>query len=267
MDDQDIRPGDARPGGLLEPLRILAVALQFLTRLPVPQIPVVDGDLRRATGAFPLVGLIVGGIVLAIWATLDTLLGPVVAAVGAVGVAVAVTGAFHEDGLADTFDGLWGGWDPERRIEIMRDSRIGTYGASALILSLLARSTLLAQADLVLAARAILLAHVVGRAAILLQIRWLPPVSDRGTGAQVADPVGGIGVTIAGATTLATCILAVGVWTPLVLLIAIVGTAALRRTARRRIGGLTGDVLGATQQVVLILSLATVVALDRGALL
>jgi len=255
------------PGGPLEPLRILAVALQFLTRLPVPQIPVVDGDLRRATGAFPLVGVIVGGIVAAVWVGLDALLGPVVAAVGAVTVAVAVTGAFHEDGLADTFDGLWGGWDPERRIEIMRDSRVGTYGASALILSLLARVALLSQVDLELAIRAILLAHVVGRAAILLQIRWLPPVSDRGSGAQVAEPVGLVGSAIAAATLLATCILTIGVWTPLVLLIAGLGTAALRRAARRRIGGLTGDVLGATQQIVLVLSLATIVALDRGGVL
>lgn len=265
--DQSRVDAQARPGGPLEPLRILAVALQFLTRLPVPQIPVVDGDLRRATGAFPLVGLVVGGVTLAVWAGLDLLLGPVVAAIGAVTVAVAVTGAFHEDGLADTFDGLWGGWDPERRIEIMRDSRVGTYGACALILSLLARVALLAQVDLLVAARAIVLAHVVGRAAILLQIRWLPPVSDRGSGAQVADPVGATGLTIATLTTLATCIVAVGVWTPLILAVALTGTAALRRAARRRIGGLTGDVLGATQQVVLILSLATVVALDRGSLL
>lgn len=247
----------------VEPLRILAVALQFLTRLPVPQIPVVDGDLRRATAAFPLAGLLVGGIALAIWAAMEPLLGAPVAAVSAVIMAVAVTGAFHEDGLADTFDGLWGGWDPERRIEIMRDSRIGTYGGCALVLSLLLRIALLAQVDLGGAIRAILVGHVVGRAAILVQIRWLPPVADRGSGAQVAEPVGPLGSAFALLTTLGVCVACLWQWAAVPLVVALLGIAAIRRAARRRIGGLTGDVLGATQQIVLILTAGAVVALDR----
>jgi len=249
-----------------EPLRILAVAVQFLTRLPVPRIPVVDGDLRRATAAFPLVGLIVGAVGFAAFAATSPLLGPTVAAVVAVLTTVAVTGAFHEDGLADTFDGLWGGWEPARRLEIMRDSRIGTYGGAALILGLGLRVTLLAQLELGGAAQAILVGHVVSRAGILLQIRWLPPVTDRGTGAQVAEPIGGVGLGVAAVTTAAVCAASLGAFAAVPLAAALLGVGALRRAARRKLGGLTGDVLGATQQVGLLLATASVVAMSRAGL-
>jgi adenosylcobinamide-GDP ribazoletransferase len=249
-----------------EPVRVLAVALQFLTRLPVPQIPVVDGDLRRATSAFPLVGAIVGAVGVAAFAATAPLLGPAVAAVVAVAATVAVTGAFHEDGLADTFDGVWGGWEPTRRIEIMRDSRIGTYGAAALILSLGARVALLAQLDPGAAARAILVGHVVSRAGILVQIRWLSPVADRGTGAQVAEPIGGVGLGAAAVTTAVVCGVGLGAFAAVPLAAALAGVAMLRRMARRKLGGLTGDVLGATQQVGLLLATASVVALSRAGL-
>ncbi len=152
----------------LESLRVLAVAFQFLTRLPVPQIPVVDGDLRRATAAFPVVGVVVGGCAWLVFAGLHVVLGPMVAAVGAIATAVTVTGAFHEDGLADTFDGLWGGWSPEQRLTIMRDSRLGTYGAAALALMLLGQVVVLADVDVALAARALVAGHVLGRAAVLV---------------------------------------------------------------------------------------------------
>ncbi len=246
---------------------MVAVALQFLTRLPVPGIPVVDGDLRRATAAFPLVGVLVGGLVAASFAGVAMLFGGAIAAVVAVTVAVAITGAFHEDGLADTFDGLWGGWDPQRRIEIMRDSRIGVYGTCALVAALGLRVALLSGLAILTAVAAILVGHVVGRAAILVQIRWLPPVGDQGHGAKVAEPIGWLGGAVALIVTLATVAVALGPFAPAPVLAALLGVAALRRAARRRIGGLTGDVLGATQQVALILATATVVALDRQELL
>jgi adenosylcobinamide-GDP ribazoletransferase len=259
------RPPPWSPLG--EPLRVLAVALQFLTRLPVPQIPVVDGDLRRATAAFPLVGVVVGSATFAAFAAVRPLLGPAVAATVAVITAVAITGAFHEDGLADTFDGLWGGWDPARRIEIMRDSRIGTYGGAALMLSLGLRIALLAQLTPSGAARAILVGHVVSRAAILVQIRWLPPVSDRGHGAQVAEPITGLGLVVAAMTTAVVCGAALGVFAAVPLAAALIGVAALRRASRRKLGGLTGDILGATQQIALLLATAAVVGLLRTGLL
>lgn len=252
--------------GPVQALQVLVVGLQFLTRLPVPAVPMVEGDLRRATAVFPLVGALVGGLALGAFALVEPLLGALPAAIAAVAVAVAVTGAFHEDGLADTYDGLWGGWDPAARVQIMRDSRIGTYGACALVLGLAARIGLLAGLTLPGAARALLVGHTVSRAVILVQIRWLAPISDRGSGAQVADPLGLLGSSVAALTTFVVCILAVGWWTPAVLAAALLVTAMLRRSARRRIGGLTGDVLGATQQLALLAVLATVVAIDRAQL-
>ncbi len=263
MEEVEARTGQRHPAHPLELLRILAVALQFLTRLPVPAIPVGDGDLRRATAAFPLVGVLVGGIALAVWAAMEPLLGALPAATAAVAAAVAVTGAFHEDGLADTFDGLWGGWDPVGRVEIMRDSRIGTYGACALVLSMVGRVGLLAGLGLPGAARALVVGHTISRAAIMVQIHLLPPISDRGSGAQVASPLGVTGTGVVAATVLAVCVPLLGWWTPAVLLAALVVTLGLRRAARRRIGGLTGDILGATQQLALLACLATVVAIDR----
>jgi adenosylcobinamide-GDP ribazoletransferase len=247
-----------------ESARIVAVAFQFLTRLPVPQIPVVDGDLRRATAVFPLVGLVVGAVVVAVRAAGEPLLGVIPATVLAVAAAIAVTGAFHEDGLADTFDGLWGGWTPERRVEIMRDSRLGTYGACALLLAVLLQVSLLASLDLAGFARAAIAAHVLGRASVLVAIRWLPPYHDRGSGAQVAEPVGPVGSTVAALTTLAVLTVSFGAWTPVPVVAGLLALAALRRATRRRIGGLTGDVLGAGQQLVLLTTLASAVALvDR----
>ncbi|WP_052668004.1 adenosylcobinamide-GDP ribazoletransferase [Nitriliruptor alkaliphilus] len=244
-----------------ESARIVAVAFQFLTRLPVPQIPVVDGDLRRATAAFPLVGLVVGAAVVAVRAAGEPLLGVVPATILAVAAAVAVTGAFHEDGLADTFDGLWGGWTPERRVEIMRDSRLGTYGAAALLFAISLQVSLLAALDLTTFARAVVAGHVLGRASVLVAVRWLPPYHDRGSGAQVADPLGPVGSTVAAVTTGAVLAVSFGIWAPVPVLAGLLALAALRRAARRRIGGLTGDILGAGQQLVLLTTLASAVAL------
>lgn len=247
----------------LESLRILLVACQFLTRLPVPQIPVVDGDLRRATAAFPLVGLLIGALCAAVFVAADLLLTPLVAAVAAVAAAAALTGAFHEDGLADTFDGLWGGWDPEQRLRIMRDSRVGTYGAMALVIAISVQVAALGALDATTAVRALVAGHVTSRAAILVQIRALPPVDDQGSGARVAEPVGLVGTVVALVVTGATLALTSGWLAVLIVAVALLGVGAIRRAARRRLGGLTGDLLGATQQVVLILVLLTVLAIDQ----
>jgi adenosylcobinamide-GDP ribazoletransferase len=244
------------------PLRLTAFAVGFLTRLPTPTVEVRDGDLRRASAVFPLVGLLVATVGVAVRGGLEPWLGVTSSTVAAVLAMVAVTGAFHEDGLADATDGLWGGWTPERRIQIMRDSRIGTYGTVAVVGTLLLRTSLLASVDLVTFVRAVAVGHVVGRGGILAMIRLLPAASDQGHGAEVSDPVGPVGLVVAGATVLATTVLALGwirgLW-PLLAGAAVL--LALRRLFRRRVGGVTGDLLGATQQVVQIAATATVVAL------
>lgn len=253
-------PTWARP---LEPVRLLLVALQFLTRIPVRSVPVGGDDLRRATAAFPLVGLLVGVVVTAVRLGAEPLLGPVAATILAVGAGVAVTGAFHEDGLADTVDGLWGGWSPSQRVEIMRDSRLGTYGAVALLVALALQTALLAELPGAVFAVGVIVGHVLGRAAVLVMIRALPAYHDQGSGAAVAEPVGGVGQLVAGTTVAMVGVPALGPWLLVPLATGAVAGAWLRRETRRRIGGLTGDVLGATQQLVLLSTVGSVAALHR----
>jgi adenosylcobinamide-GDP ribazoletransferase len=243
-----------------ESLRLTAVALQFLTRLPVPQIRVDDGDLHRASAAFPLVGVVVAGVGIAVRGGVGLLWGPVVGTVAAVAAMVAVTGAFHEDGLADTADGLWGGWDPQQRIAIMRDSRIGTYGTVALLGALALRVSLLAALPLGPFAAAVLCGVFLGRTSTLLLVRLLPAAA-AGSGASVVGPLRAGGSAVALGTVVVVLVAAAGVWSPLVLGAGLVVVAACRRLFRRRLGGITGDSLGATNQLVEIAAIAVVAAL------
>ena len=242
----------------IEPLRLLAVAFQFLTRLPVPQVPVGPGDLRRATAWFPLVGLCVAAAGIATRAGAEPVWGAVAATLAAVVVEVAVTGAFHEDGLADACDGLWGGWTPEQRLEIMRDSRLGTYGLLGVAGVLALRVALLAALPFAAFAAATVLGHVLGRASILVMVRLLGPVADRGTGAQVAEPVGTLGTAVAALTVLVVVLASTSVlgtralWAVPAALVPVRGDAAAlppaarwahRRRARRHLsaGAACGD--------------------------
>src|SRR6266511_3237274 len=168
--DRSVRPqapgsGVMRARGLLEPLRLFAVAVGFLTRVPVPQTDIRVDDLRRASAFFPLVGLGVAGVGVAVRAAFEPIWGSGVATLAAIAAMILVTGAFHEDGLADTADGLWGGWDPAARLAIMRDSRIGTYGAVALIIVIALRAGLLLPLGLADFTRAVVCGHVLARAA------------------------------------------------------------------------------------------------------
>lgn len=231
-------------------------AVSFLTRIPVRDD---GGDPRSSVPWFPIVGLVVGACAgLAYWG-LSLVTGTGFAAVGAVGVAVALTGAFHEDGLADTFDGLSSIRPPERQLEIMRDSRLGTFGVSALILVLTARvllvSGLAAGPSTVLALGWV---HALSRGIVIAIMPW----------AQSASPIGSGVLHLAGVRRMQVSIVAVAVagagwWVvgtrlPLVVLGALVGPLAIWGWAHRRIGGVTGDVLGACQQAALVGALALV---------
>lgn len=239
-------------------------AVGFLTRLPAGRTG--PADLAGSSGYFPLVGLVVAAVGIAAWAVVEPLLGPLAAAAASVLATVALTGAFHEDGLADTVDGLWGGATPAQRLEIMRDSRLGTYGTVALAGDLLLRIALLAPLDLAAAVRVLVAGHVIGRAAPLVLAAWLPPARAGGQGAQVRAASRG-GALLAGATVAVAAVAAAGWWAPAVLAAAAVAVAALRRAARRRVGGVTGDILGAGVQVAQLAAAATVAALWQGGLL
>jgi len=244
--------------------RDLKVAAAFLTRLPIrPDDGGGMAALARASRCFPVVGLgigLLGGILYALAIGLD--LPPLLAATVAVAGTVALTGALHEDGLADTVDGFGGGNDRERKLQIMRDSRIGTYGVIALVLTLGARVIALASFDdHGDAVAALMLCHAASRA-VIVAVMWRAPLA-RSDGLAAS----------AGRPTQATMLWALGLGALIALLLAgldgvvavVVGTAvawAVAGLAQRQIGGVTGDVLGTVQQGSEIAMLLTLVALD-----
>lgn len=248
-------------GDRSEPARSgFVTAVQFLTRIPVGRRPRPPAPLHAALGWFPLVGVVVAAVAVGALAVGGWLWSAPVAAVLAVGAGIAATGAFHEDGMADTVDGLWGGWTPDRRLAIMRDSRLGTYGATALVVTLGLQVTLLASMAPVDAARALVVAHVVGRASVLPLVATWPAARDDGHGAEVARPPGPGAWSVAAATVLVAGVATVGAWLPVVVLAAVPGPWLLARTSHRRVGGVTGDVLGAANLVAHVSALAAVAA-------
>ena len=229
------------------------IALQFLTRLPIPaRLQTVWGmeDLRDSVHMFPLVGVLVGlGASLVYAAAVFCNLPPVIAAILAVATQILMTGALHEDGLADVCDGFGGGRTREEKLAIMRDSRLGTYGAIGLILSLGLRIAAIgAIAHPVDVTLALTAAAALSRAAMPVAMWLLPQARTEGLAASAGRPqrgrvlVGvGLGVVV---SLLCMPFLAAG--------IAIVASAVCGRMllslSRRQISGVTGDVLGGIQQ-------------------
>lgn len=228
-----------------------AVAAAFLTRVPLAVAPSAGGSLAAGFWAFPLVGAGVGGAAALAFLTAQVLgLGDGAAALAAVLASAALTGALHEDGLADAADGLFGGHNRERRLAIMRDSRHGTFGVLALVAGVGLRAAALARlGDPVRAGLALVAAHAVSRALLPATMRALAPARSDGLGAGAGTP-NPAQAAAAAAIGAALALAALGPLRGLVALIAAgaaVGAAA--GLARRRIGGYTGDVLGAFQQV------------------
>ena len=243
-------------------------ALRFLTRVPVRTARPAgeQAPLRRAVRAFPIVGALVGlaaGIVYGIAGGIG--LPDIVAAVLAVGAAALITGALHEDGLADMADGFGGGASAERKLAIMRDSRIGAYGVIALVVVLAAKVGAIADlgadaGETGLAIAALVAAAAASRAAMPALMLWLAPARSDGLAADAGSPP----ATHVWTGLALALVLAVGLltWSGLVaFLIAGLGTAAVAWLAERQIGGYTGDVLGGTQQIAEVLFLLTLAAI------
>lgn len=239
----------------------LARAFALLSRLPVPG---ADGTRQaRAAWAYPVVGLALGALA-ALPAALALALGlpAALAALLALACLVILTGAMHEDGLADCADGFWGGWEPARRLEIMKDSRIGSYGVIALTLGLAARWAalwLLFDISVWAGAGALACAGALSRATMPALMAGLP--NARGAGlsqsvGHVPPQTAGLAIAIA---ALAALLLTGCAALPALIWAALVGLA-LARLAKAKIGGQTGDVLGATQQVTEIAVLFSLVA-------
>ncbi|MBV9813999.1 MAG: adenosylcobinamide-GDP ribazoletransferase [Acetobacteraceae bacterium] len=224
--------------------RDLLAALCLLTRLPVR---VHAAPRPQGVWAYPLVGWAVGGLAALVFAALRAASVPAsLASLWALAGTMLSTGALHEDGLADAADGLGGGADRARKLAIMRDSRIGSFGALALALSVLARATALAEID---RPGALVVVAVLGRAAMVLPLALLPPARADGMAAGLAAPP-----PAACALAFAVAVATAFAWCPpgqaaVALAAASLGALAVTALARRQLGGQTGDVLGAAEQV------------------
>ncbi len=236
-------------------LELFFIALGFFTRLPVPGwVEFSPEKLGQAARFLPWIGWIVGLIGAGVYGLAVQVLPVDVAVVLAMAASIRATGAFHEDGWADTCDGLGGGWSREQILKIMKDSRIGSYGAIGLVLMLLAKylalADLAAEQDYPLIV-ALLVAHPLSRlAAVSLMV-----VLD-----YARADVSAKSAPVARRPTLAELgVATLGGVLPLLLLnaaeaLSVLGLTALAsvlaiRTFARRLGGYTGDCLGATQQV------------------
>ncbi|MEE8586269.1 MAG: adenosylcobinamide-GDP ribazoletransferase [Acidobacteriota bacterium] len=222
------------------------LAVQFLTRLPVPlrKAP-TQSQLRWSTAFYPLVGILIGLGVAGSFRLISAAFPAEAAIVSALAFGVVVTGGLHEDGLADCADAFGAGGTKQRMLEIMRDSRIGTYGALSLILLFLFRFVLLSGLAAAAVESSLLLAHAGGRFSATLLARLFPAARGSGLGASFASKVG-LAQILPGLLTLA----GFGFWVSgnsfALLLLPGLGAALLFSIyCWRRVGGLSGDSLGA----------------------
>ena len=244
-------------------LRAVPAAFAFLTRLPVGGFPYTSDELRWSSAHFPLVGAALGATLAGVM-LVSRHAGSVVAAALAVSVGMLLTGALHEDGLADTADALGGASDREKLFVILRDSRIGSFGAAALCMVLLLRVVLLS-ALAGAAPLALVLTQSLARLPPVWMMALLPSVSPEGAksssiaragGSQVAVASGWVALLFGGAV--AGKFLDWGVLAGLVAVATLTAVICGIRFVRRA-GGLTGDFLGATEQALECTLLLTLV--------
>ena len=243
----------------LPPLGFLG-ALQFLTRIPVRLR--TAPDMTRSVPWFPVVGGLVGAIVGGAVVGLQELVPPAVAAAVGVILGVLVTGAFHEDGLADTAD-AFGGWTPERRREILQDSRHGSYGVAALCGSIVVRVACVASLGPAAAFAGLVAAHSLGRAAAVGVMGAAPPVPVEGLGADYTRSLSAARATVGVVAGIAVAAFTTGWWAGPLVLGAAAGATAVAFVASRAFEGVSGDVLGAVEQIAEVIVLVVVTGLAR----
>lgn len=243
------------------PWRGFVGALQFLTRIPVRGSAVGRAEI---VVWFPVIGALLGAVIAVSAIGIEAAAGPFPAAATAVVVGIVLTGAFHEDGLADSADAVAGGATVERRQQILSDSRLGTYGTAAIAGSLTVRvaavTTLVGvgwQATLA----ALVAVHAVARATAVTLIPAVAPAAPLpGVGSERLGAGFGRDVTVRRATATAAVAVAIGLaatgwWLAALVPVAAIAAATVGRIARRSFGGLSGDHLGAVEQLVEIVGL------------
>ncbi len=243
---------------MVQPLtESLRGAVQFLTRVPVRTRSAVPHE--RTLPWFPWVGAVIGLTVGGIAAGLAEWFPVAVAAAVAVAVGLLITGAFHEDGLADVADAFGGGWTREQRFEILKDSRHGTYGVAALCISVVIRvvsaGSIVAQPALV---AGFVAAHTLGRTSAVVALVVGRPATQSGLGASAAQGATRRAIIASSLLAIGALVALTGWWAAPLVGVSLAGTAAVLWLSNRKIGGLTGDTLGAIEQVVECLVLVAV---------
>jgi len=231
-------------------VRDLATAFQFLTRVSLPQFAYEPEALSRSAVFFPLVGLAIGAAAAAVLACLRVHFPVPVAALFTVLLTVVATGALHEDGLADAADAFGGTSSREQVLAILKDSRIGAYGALAVAFSVVGRTMLIAAVPATQAARYLIAAHVLSRWTILPLGVFLPAARrEAGQGARLARQISVLSLCVGTVVTLAVVAVLLRRAGLVPCLAAMAVTALSGAYYRRRIGGVTGDCFGATLQL------------------
>ena len=223
-------------------IQSLRAAILFLTRIPLPGGGNINPNaLATATAWFPLIGILIGAAMGGMGMVLLEWLDPMITATLVVAFGVLLTGAMHEDGLADAADGLGGGWNPAQRLEIMRDSRIGSYGGIAIVLAIMLRITTLAATPPGQWLTTLVVAHALARWAGVLLLR-LPYARTEGKAAPMIAGIrpwhGVVASVTAVALAIATSALITVAW-----VLFVVGLSSM--WFRKKVGGITGDLLGA----------------------
>ena len=264
----------------ISPLLAFLTAVQFLTRVPLPSAMSCSRDqypsaLRASVVYFPIVGVFIGVSTTITYCISSYFWSPLIAATLAVAAEALITGAFHEDALADATDALGGGWTREQVLEILKDSRHGTFGVLALVIGVLLRIALIANLSWPMAWLAIPFSAGIGRWSILLLMSRLEPITDRPTMARdvgtkpsartillgALGPIVAFGIAFCcncdfeTGATLAHALKDTGVGFFLAILVSLLMTWYYARLVHRRVGGVTGDFLGANCYLVQLVSL------------
>ncbi|MDQ1375082.1 MAG: adenosylcobinamide-GDP ribazoletransferase, partial [Actinomycetota bacterium] len=239
-------------------MRAFLDAAGFLTRVPVGPRP--PGPPRSAAVRwFPVVGGLVGLVTAVVFWMASWLGPPALAAVLAVAIQILLTGAFHEDGLADTADAA-GAWSREERFRILDDPTHGTYGVAALVLALLVRTVAIAGLTTAQAFAVLPAVHALSRAVAVALMGIVPPAAEEGLGASSVRDLVATDAGIGAGAGAAIAALALGVWSLPALAAAVIVGVGMAACARRTLGGIAGDLLGATQQLVDLAALVVLLA-------
>lgn len=229
----------------------LVLAAGFLTRLRLPPVAHSDAAMARAVRWYPTVGLAIGVALAALFWGLSLIIPQALATLLTIAAGMLLTGALHEDGLADVADGLGGSGDRDRALEIMHDSRIGSYGVLALGLTLAIKITALTMLPLTSALVAIIAGHGLGRFAMAWLMAHLPYARSAGAaGFMAGAPKGTDAALWVSAAIAIALILTIGITPAIAVVLALMALLALvARRLKARLGGYTGDALGAVEQL------------------